>query len=149
MTHNPPTSQLDETDADVVAQRAAQVIASMGADIRALTAERDRYRCAWQSARFRAQAYGEGILQVVKDREAYQGWLKQAEARIAELERPAVEAKRNEIRASYAELIAAAEETKDYEGAFDVQCRLREREEQWAREDAARPAVRPAVETGA
>lgn len=61
-------------------------------------------------------------------------------ARIAELERPAVEAKRNEIRQSYADLVAAAEETKDFEGAFDVQCRLREREEQWAREDAATPA---------
>ncbi|WP_225825644.1 hypothetical protein [Streptomyces naphthomycinicus] len=63
-------------------------------------------------------------------------------ARVWELERPAVEAKRNEIRQSFTELIAAAEETKDYEGAFDVQCRLREREEQWAREDAAAPAVR-------
>lgn len=58
--------------------------------------------------------------------------------RIAELERPAVEAKRNEIRQSYAELVAAAEETKDFEGAFDVQCRLRDREEQWACEDAAK-----------
>lgn len=58
-------------------------------------------------------------------------------ARVAELERPAIEAKRNEIRDSYAELIATAEETKDFEGAFDVQCRLREREEQWKREDAA------------
>ncbi|MFP8959996.1 hypothetical protein ACLIYP_05400 [Streptomyces nanhaiensis] len=57
-------------------------------------------------------------------------------ARVAELERPAIEAKRNEIRQSYAELIATCTETKDYEGAFDVQCRLREREEQWKREDA-------------
>lgn len=65
---------------------------------------------------------------------------------IAELERPAVEAKRNEVRDSYAELVAAAEETKDFEGAFDVQCRLREREEQWKAEDAA--TVPAAVETG-
>ncbi|GAA0500966.1 hypothetical protein [Streptomyces olivaceiscleroticus] len=57
-------------------------------------------------------------------------------ARIAELERPAIEAKRNEIRSSYTELISTCEETKDFEGAFDVQCRLREREEQWQREDA-------------
>lgn len=67
-------------------------------------------------------------------------------ARVTELERPAVEAKRNEIRASYAELINACEETKDFEGAFDVQCRLREREDQWKTEDAA--AVPAAVETG-
>jgi hypothetical protein len=46
-------------------------------------AERDRYRSAWQSARFRAQAYGEGILRHVADREFYQGWLKQAEHREA------------------------------------------------------------------
>ncbi|MYW46352.1 hypothetical protein [Streptomyces sp. SID161] len=63
--------------------------------------------------------------------------IRRLRARVAELERPAVEAKRNEIRQSFTDLIAAAEETKDYEGAFDVQCRLREREEQWAREDAA------------
>ncbi|MBR8638693.1 hypothetical protein KEF29_03610 [Streptomyces tuirus] len=56
-------------------------------------AERDRYRLAWLSARERAQAYDEGILRVVKDRESYQGWLKQEQAftqhlqaRIAELE---------------------------------------------------------------
>jgi len=61
----------------------------------------------------------------------------QLRARVRELERPAIEAKRNEIRQSYAELIATCEETKDYEGAFDVRCRLRDREEQWAREDAA------------
>ncbi|MCX5598379.1 hypothetical protein OOK29_09540 [Streptomyces phaeochromogenes] len=58
-------------------------------------------------------------------------------ARVRELERPAVEAKRNEIRQSYTELISQAEEDRDPEGAFDVQVRLREREEQWAQEDAA------------
>jgi hypothetical protein len=72
-----------EADADTVANRAAQVITSMGADIRALTGERDRYRGAWRSARERAQAYGEGILRVVKDREQYQEWLRQAEERAA------------------------------------------------------------------
>ena len=51
MNQNPPT---DQTDADVVANRAAQVIASMGAEIRALTAERNRYRNAWHNARERA-----------------------------------------------------------------------------------------------
>ncbi|MFD8008147.1 hypothetical protein [Streptomyces mirabilis] len=56
-------------------------------------AERDRYRLAWKSARERAQSSSETILRVVKDRESYQGWLKQEQAatellrdRIAELE---------------------------------------------------------------
>lgn len=57
--------------------------------------------------------------------------------RVYGLERPAVEAKRNEIRDSFAELAAAAQETRDYEGAFNIECDLREREEQWKREDAA------------
>lgn len=52
----------------------------------ALKAERDRYRSAWLSARERAVAYGEGILRVVEDRETYEGWLKTAETRVAELE---------------------------------------------------------------
>ncbi|MFF9309998.1 hypothetical protein ACF1BS_03715 [Streptomyces sp. NPDC014748] len=59
-------------------------------------------------------------------------------ARVAELERPAIEAKRNEIRSSYTEIIAEARETRDYEGAFEVECRLRDREEQWKREDEER-----------
>ncbi|MFI6854546.1 hypothetical protein [Streptomyces sp. NPDC050416] len=57
--------------------------------------------------------------------------------RIAELERPAVQAKRNEIRSSYAETIAMAREDRDFEGAFNLECQLRDREEQWKREDAA------------
>lgn len=64
-------------------------------------------------------------------------------ARVVELERPAVEARRDEIRQSYTDLIAAAEEASDYEGAFVVQCRLREREEQWATEDASEAAGAP------
>ena len=68
-------------------------------------------------------------------------------ARIAELERPAVEVKRNEIRQSFTELIAAAEETKDFEGAFDVRCRLRDREAQWKAEDAAASRPAPAVQS--
>lgn len=55
--------------------------------------------------------------------------------RVAELERPAIEAKRAEIRSSYSELIAQCEQDRDFEGAFDVQCRFRECEEQWKRED--------------
>lgn len=48
------------------------------AEIRALTSQRDRYHTAWCSARERAQAYGEGILRHVADRDF---WMKQAEAR--------------------------------------------------------------------
>ncbi|MFF9554540.1 hypothetical protein ACF1DY_01730 [Streptomyces albus] len=57
-------------------------------------------------------------------------------AHVADLERPAAEAQRTEIRQSYRELVAQAREVGDYEGAFAVVCRLREREEQWKREDA-------------
>jgi hypothetical protein len=73
--------------------------------------------------------------QLTRDVKQLRGMLVAAHSRLAELERPAVEANRNEIRQSFADLVAAAEEAKDYEGAFDVQCRLREREEQWKRED--------------
>lgn len=59
----------------------------------------------------------------------------EARARVCELERPAVEAKRAEIRQSYIELSNQAQEDRDYEGAFDVDCRLREREEQWKADD--------------
>lgn len=61
-------------------------------------------------------------------------------ARVRELERPAVEAERAEIRSSYTELISQAEQDRDYEGAFEVQCRLRDREQQWTAEDAKVPA---------
>ncbi|CAL9646286.1 hypothetical protein [Streptomyces sp. enrichment culture] len=57
--------------------------------------------------------------------------------RVAELERPEIEATRNKVRDSYAELIAQCEKDRDYEGAFDVQCRLADREAQWRREDEA------------
>ena len=44
----------DEVDADTVANRAAQVITTMGAEIRELKHSRDRYRTAWLSAWHRA-----------------------------------------------------------------------------------------------
>lgn len=66
---------------------------------------------------------------------------KQLEARVAELARPAIEAKRTEIRESLIALAAQAEADRDFEGAFNVQCRLREHEELWKREDEEqRPA---------
>lgn len=61
--------------------------------------QRDRYRSAWCSARERAQAYCEGILRVVKDREAYQEWLRQAEeSNVALLRRLAGEAQQDVCR---------------------------------------------------
>jgi hypothetical protein len=58
----------------------ANAFAALVARVHELEGERDRFKAAWASARFRAQAYGEGIQRVVKDREQYQVWLKQAEA---------------------------------------------------------------------
>jgi hypothetical protein len=55
--------------------------------------------------------------------------------RVAELERPAVEAHRNEVRSNFTSLIAQAQEDRDHEGAFALECQLRDREEQWKRED--------------
>jgi hypothetical protein len=55
--------------------------------------------------------------------------------RIAGRERPEVEAQRNRVRASFTEIIAQAEQDRDYEGAFTLQCQLRDRENEWARED--------------
>lgn len=52
----------------------------LAAELAAVRAERDRYRAAWQSASFRAEARGEGILRITRDRESYQGWLKQEQA---------------------------------------------------------------------
>ncbi|MEW2402198.1 hypothetical protein [Streptomyces sp. NPDC046862] len=40
--------------------------------------------------------------------------------RVTELERPAVEAKRNEIRLSYRQLAVQAREEQDYEGEATV-----------------------------
>lgn len=39
-----------------------------------------RYRAAWRSARFRAAAYGEGILRHVEERDQWRDWLKQEQA---------------------------------------------------------------------
>lgn len=78
-----------DAEVDAVANRGAAAITAMGVDVRATRAERDRYRAAWQSARFRAQAYGEGILRHVEDRDTYAGWEKQQaqRAHAAEVER--------------------------------------------------------------
>ncbi|QGZ53288.1 hypothetical protein GPZ77_34220 (plasmid) [Streptomyces sp. QHH-9511] len=61
-------------------------------------------------------------------------------AQVAEMKRPGVESERQEVRESYYALIGQAREDRDYEGAFNVECDLREREEQWAAEDRATPA---------
>lgn len=58
-----------------------------------------------------------------------------AEARVRELERPAVEVKRNEIRSSYVELISQAEQDRDHEGAALVAQLLADAEAMWRRND--------------
>lgn len=78
-----------------------------------------------------------GIAAVVDDANALLAEVRRLRAELAELKRPAVEAKRNEIRSSYAETIAQARDDRDYEGAFALECQLREREEQWRDEDRA------------
>ncbi|MEU1787034.1 hypothetical protein ABZ553_14410 [Streptomyces sparsogenes] len=62
--------------------------------------------------------------------------LNAAERRVAELERPAVEGRRNAIRDSYQELAAQAREERDYEGEARALHALEAREAQWAAEDA-------------
>ena len=59
-----------------------------------------------------------------------------AEARLAEMERPSTEAERNALRQSFMELAVQAREDRDYEGQASVELQLREREEQWKRQDA-------------
>lgn len=71
--------------------------------------------------------------------QAFDAEVRRLRARVAELERPAVEAGRAEVRQSLMELSRQAREDRDFEGAFDVDCRLREREEQWSREDTPAP----------
>ncbi|MER7053418.1 hypothetical protein [Streptomyces sp. NPDC000351] len=53
-SRTPADQGADEVDADTVANRAAQVITAMGADVRELKHSRDRYRAAWRNARRRA-----------------------------------------------------------------------------------------------
>ncbi|MGQ3551758.1 hypothetical protein [Streptomyces rochei] len=81
------------------AAHAREDVPALLAELAAVRAERDRYRAAWQSASFRAEARGEGILRITRDRETYQGWLEQEQAvtqqlrvRIAELEAANAEA---------------------------------------------------------
>lgn len=122
-----------EADAEAAAENAATEMASR---IERLRRELDA--CKEQLGFLERTTLPELQRTIQHHKDGKQRWrerAEKAEARVRELERPVVEAERNEIRQSYADLVAAAEETKDYEGAFDVQCRLRDREEQWARED--------------
>jgi len=71
----------------------AKRVMPRGERLKQAEAERDRYRLAWQSARRRAEAYGEGILRHVADRDLWKSWaIKQqnraekAEAALAEYE---------------------------------------------------------------
>ncbi|MFF6847048.1 hypothetical protein [Streptomyces antimycoticus] len=62
--------------------------------------------------------------------------LRAAEKRVAELERPAIEARRNAIRDSYREMAAQAREDRDHEGEQGALRRLEQREAEWVAEDA-------------
>ncbi|WP_432008686.1 hypothetical protein [Streptomyces bacillaris] len=77
--------ELERQVEDQVANRAAQAITAMGTDVREARTERDRYRLAWQSARQRAEAYGEGIMRLCDDRDTWKGWLEQEQAHSAGL----------------------------------------------------------------
>lgn len=103
-----------DAEVDAVAERGAAAIAALGADVRATRAERDRFRAAWQSARQRAQAYGEGILRHIADRDAYKGWMdEQAErASRAEQELAAVRATLETLTAQSATALVKRDQAK-------------------------------------
>lgn len=63
----------------------ANIIAGTGLALWEEEQDTARLRLAWQSARQRAAAYGEGILRVVRDREAWEKWTKDAEAEVVRL----------------------------------------------------------------
>lgn len=123
-----------------MANRAAQVITAMGAEIRELKHSRDRYRTAWFSARQRAQAFGEGILRHVADRD---WWKKEAHAVQA---RAVVENRAADLReaADRAEVVALRLRLKhDYaaaNGAFEVMADLRRMADETATIEAPWPS---------
>jgi len=51
-----------------------------------MSAREERLRLAWQSARERAQAYSEGNLQRIEDRDTWMGWAKEAQAEVQRLQ---------------------------------------------------------------
>ncbi|MGV2914648.1 hypothetical protein [Streptomyces alfalfae] len=135
-----PEQILDAYKAEVLRERPVIQDPQREAEIREQVASAI-YPTYGQENRNRSLAIADLVMpavrEVVAELAAVRAERDEARARVRELERRAVEAHRNEIRQSYAELAAAAHETRDYEGAFDVECRLREREEQWRREDTA------------
>ncbi|RSS92485.1 hypothetical protein EF919_18295 [Streptomyces sp. WAC02707] len=143
----PADRAADEVDADTVANRAAQVITAMGAEIRELKHSRDRYRTAWFSARQRAQAFREGILRHVADRD---WWKKEAHAVQA---RAVVENRAAVLRdaADHAEIVALRLRLKhDYgaaNGAFEVMAELRRMADETATTEAETTRRRWRVET--
>ncbi|WP_405941568.1 hypothetical protein [Streptomyces sp. NBC_00207] len=64
----------------------ANVIAGTGLALWEEERDLARMRLAWQSARQRAIAYGEGILRQVSNREAWEGWAKEAQAEVVRLQ---------------------------------------------------------------
>lgn len=126
-------------EAKEAAQRAADAVLTDNIEVLRERAERHAYHAVdeyWGHFNDVQKELGERVITPLLDTVArIAAERDEARARIAELERPAVEAKRAEIRQSFVELAAQAEQDRDFEGAFNVQCSLREREAQWARED--------------
>ncbi|MEW1803267.1 hypothetical protein ACIGO7_35630 [Streptomyces virginiae] len=103
MATDPTVAELTELRTKLeIAERRNRELADMlaGTGLALWEEERDlaRMRLAWQSARFRASAYSEGILRIVSDREAWERWTKAAEAEVVRLR--AVVAERDEQLAS-------------------------------------------------
>ncbi|MGW9058868.1 hypothetical protein [Streptomyces sp. NPDC055733] len=141
------TSQpIDATRLDEIATRAAHLyeyatsqdsegdtlagedVPALLAEIQRLTAERDAFADRVDTLTAVAKGNKRHVQEMFTE-------LQKAQARVRELEHPAIEAKRNEIRSSFTSTIAQAQEDRDHEGAFALESQLREREEQWKRED--------------
>ena len=128
----------DFTDADWELMAHARTdVPALVAEVRRLTAELDRAR---EDLDFIGRTTLPDLRHTIQHHEdGKRRWrerAEKAEARVAELERPAVEAKRNEIRDSYQQPAADAERDRDYEGRDHALNALAAREEQWKREDA-------------
>ncbi len=121
----------------------ATFVARSRSDVPALLTEVDRLRAELGAAKDRLDHFDRHTLprlrrEIEHHQDGKKRWrdrAEKAEARVSELERPAVEAKRGEVRQSYREMAAQAREDRDYEGEAQALHALEAREIQWARED--------------
>jgi hypothetical protein len=128
-----PRSEMDQLRDDV-----------MGACLARWEEEQEnaRLRLALASAQRGRRALRAEVAALLEERHRTNEWaddaakaLRANRDRIAELERPAVERHRVEVRDSYRQLAAQARQDGDYEGEAVVLQQLAEREAVWARED--------------